>query len=108
MSQQSLMRYFFLFIFHQLVDASRKFANSASKIIMLRYNRISRLQEKYLFPNKAQYVNSKAVKPGFCVKMEVTRVPPGRPSRTTTGTRTTGWEPCYTGTVAHMKNITQQ
>jgi len=25
--------------------------------------------------------------------MEVTRVPPGRPSRTTSGTRTTGWEP---------------
>jgi len=24
--------------------------------------------------------------------MEVTRVPPGRPSRTTSGTRTTGWE----------------
>ena len=31
--------------------------------------------------------------PGFCEKMEVTRVPPGRPSRTTSGTRTTGWEP---------------
>jgi len=25
--------------------------------------------------------------------MEVTRVPPGRPSRTTSGTRTTDWEP---------------
>jgi len=25
--------------------------------------------------------------------MEVTRVPPGRPSRTTTGTRTRGWAP---------------
>jgi len=33
------------------------------------------------------------VNPGFCEKMEVTRVPPGRPSRTTSGTRTTGWEP---------------
>jgi len=31
---------------------------------------------------------------GFCQKLEVTRVPPGRPSRTTSGTRTTGWEPC--------------
>jgi len=27
------------------------------------------------------------VNPGFCEKMEITRVPPGRPSRTT------GWEP---------------
>jgi len=25
--------------------------------------------------------------------MEVTCIPPGRPSRTTSGTRTTGWEP---------------
>jgi len=25
--------------------------------------------------------------------MEVTRVPPGRPSRTTSGARTIGWEP---------------
>jgi len=25
--------------------------------------------------------------------MEITRVPPGRPSRTTSGTRTAGWEP---------------
>jgi len=31
--------------------------------------------------------------PGFCEKMEVTRVPPGRPSCTTSGTRITGWEP---------------
>ena len=29
--------------------------------------------------------------------MEVTRVPPGRPSCTTSGTRTTGWEPCLAG-----------
>jgi len=29
----------------------------------------------------------------FVKKMEVARVPPGRPSRTTSGTRTTGWEP---------------
>jgi len=33
------------------------------------------------------------VNPGFCKKMQVARVPPGRPSRTTSGTRTTGWEP---------------
>jgi len=25
--------------------------------------------------------------------MEVTRLPPGRPSRSTSSTRTTGWEP---------------
>jgi len=25
--------------------------------------------------------------------MEVTCIPPGRPSRTTSGTRTAGWEP---------------
>ena len=33
--------------------------------------------------------------PGFCEKMEVARVPPGRPSRTASDTRTTGhrWEP---------------
>jgi len=45
----------------------------------------------YLFRNKAWYVN-KAVNPGFCEKMEVTRVPPGRSSRTTSGTHATGWE----------------
>jgi len=28
----------------------------------------------------------------FCEKMEVTRVPTGRPSRTAGGTCTTGWE----------------
>jgi len=33
----------------------------------------------YLFRNKAQYANQKAVNPGFCEKMEVSRVPPGRP-----------------------------
>jgi len=32
------------------------------------------------------------VNPGFCEKMEVTRVLPGWPSRTTSGTCTTGWE----------------
>jgi len=47
----------------------------------------------YLFRNKTRYVNWKAVNPGFREKMEVTRVPPGRPLRTTSGTRTTGWEP---------------
>jgi len=39
--QLSLVRFLFLFTFHQLVDAWRKFANSASKVIMLRYNRNS-------------------------------------------------------------------
>jgi len=32
------MTFVFLFIFHQLVDAWRKFSNSVSKVIMLRYN----------------------------------------------------------------------
>jgi len=39
------MRFLFLFTFHQLVDAWRNFANSASKVIMLRNNTNSRLQE---------------------------------------------------------------
>jgi len=33
------------------------------------------------------------VNPGFCENMEVICVPPGRPSHTTSGTHTTGWEP---------------
>jgi len=37
------------------------------------------------------------VNPSFCENMEVTRVPPGRPSRTTSGTRATGWEPLVYG-----------
>jgi len=32
------------------------------------------------------------VNPGFSEEMEVTRARPERPSRTTSGTRTTGWE----------------
>jgi len=35
------------------------------------------------------------VNPCFCEKREVTRVPTGRPSRTTSGTRTTGWESLF-------------
>jgi len=62
---------------------------------MLRSNRNSGFRKIYLFRNKALYGNYKAVDPGFCEKMEVTRVPPGRPSRTTGGTRTTGWEPLF-------------
>jgi len=37
------------------------------------------------------------VNPGFCEKIEVSRLPPGRPSRTTSGTRTTDWEPLLHG-----------
>jgi len=33
------------------------------------------------------------VNPGFCEKVEVTRVPRGRPSHTTSGTRIAGGEP---------------
>jgi len=40
----------------------------------------------YLFRNKARYVDWKTVNVGFCEKMEVTRVTPGRPWRTTSGT----------------------
>jgi len=29
---------------------------------------------------------------GFAEKIEVARIPPGRPSRTSSGTHTTGWE----------------
>jgi len=69
------MRFLFLFTFHQLVDAWRKFANSASKVIMWRYNKNSSYRKIYLFRNKARYVNWKAMNPGFCEKMKVTRVP---------------------------------
>jgi len=81
-----------LFTF-QLVDAWRKFVNNASKVIMLRCNKNSRALENVFIRNKARYVNWKAVDSGFCEKMEVTRVPPGRPSCITSGTHTTGWEP---------------
>jgi len=37
--------------------------------------------------NKNRNVNYKAVNPGFCEKMKVTNIPPGRPSHTTSGTR---------------------
>ena len=39
------MRFLLLFTFHQLVDGWRKFVNSASKVIMLRYNKNSGVQE---------------------------------------------------------------
>ena len=38
--------------------------------------RIAGYRKIYLFEHKAQYVNYKAVNPGFCEKIEVTRVPP--------------------------------
>jgi len=38
--------------------------------------------------------------------MEVTRVPPGRPSRTTSGTRTTGWEPLIKANVLAPSSVT--
>jgi len=40
------MIFLFLLTFHQSVDAWRKFANSASQVIMLRHSRNSTLQEK--------------------------------------------------------------
>jgi len=39
------MRFLFLVIFHKLVDKWRKFANSASNVIMLRNNGNRKLQE---------------------------------------------------------------
>jgi len=39
------MRFLFLFTIHQLVDVWHKFANSALKVMMLRNNRNSKLQE---------------------------------------------------------------
>jgi len=39
------MRFLFLFTLHQSVDVLRKFANSVSKVIMLRCNRYSGVQE---------------------------------------------------------------
>jgi len=51
------MSFKFLFTFHQLVDAWRKFAKSASKVIMLRSNRNSDYRKIYLLRNKALYVN---------------------------------------------------
>jgi len=47
----------FLFTFHHLVDAWRKFANNASKVIMLRNNRNSGYRKIYLFRNKTRYLN---------------------------------------------------
>jgi len=85
----------FLFTFRQLVDAWRKFVNRASKVKMLRNNRNSRLQENLCILKQSPtckldcYLHSR-----FCEKMGVTRVPPGILSRTTGGTRTTGWDPC--------------
>jgi len=51
------MRFFFLFAFHQLVDAWRKFANSASKVIMLQSSRNSGCRKIYLFRNTTRNVN---------------------------------------------------
>jgi len=57
---------------------------------MLRYDRNTRLQENLFIQKQSPIRKLEIVNPGFCEKMEVTRVPPGRPSRTTSGTRTTG------------------
>jgi len=40
-----------------MVDAWRKFANSASKVIMLRKNRNTGYRNIYLCRNKTRYVN---------------------------------------------------
>jgi len=51
------MRFLSLLTFHQSVDAWRKCANSASKVVKLRYKRNSGYKKMYLFRNKARYVN---------------------------------------------------
>jgi len=82
------MRLLFLFTFHQLVDAWRKFADSALKLIMLRNNRNSRLQEN-LFIWKQNPMRKLGSSESRFLWKNVSyspRVPPGRPSRTT------GWE----------------
>jgi len=52
------MKFLFLFTF-QSVNAYRKFANSTSKVMILRHDRISRLQENILFRSKVRYVTRK-------------------------------------------------
>ena len=84
----------FLFVYlPQLVDAWSKFAHSASKVIMLRHNRNSRQQENLFIYKQSPKRKLESCESRFCEKMEVTRVPLGRPSRTTSGVCTTGWEP---------------
>jgi len=51
------MRFLGSFTFHQLVDAWHKFANSASKVIMLRNNRNRKLQENLFIQKQSRYVN---------------------------------------------------
>ena len=80
--QLNLMRFLCLFTFHQLVDAWRHFANSASKVIMLPNNRNSRLQEPLFIQKQSPRRKLETCESRFCKIMEVTRVPPGRPSRT--------------------------
>jgi len=50
------MSFLFLFTFHQLVIAWRKFADSASKVVMLRNHGNSGYRKVYLFRNKALYM----------------------------------------------------
>ena len=51
------MGFLFLFTFHQLVDAWRKFATSAWKTHCYGTIRIAGYRKIYLFEHKAQYVN---------------------------------------------------
>jgi len=63
----------FLFTFHQLVDAWRKFANSASKVTMLRNNGKSKLQEFFYLKANSDASTRKLwiqvfVKTGSCLR----------------------------------------
>jgi len=62
------MRFLFLFAFHQLVDAWRKFANSASEVIMLRNNRNSRLQDNLFIEKQSLICKLKSCESRFLWK----------------------------------------
>ena len=59
------MRFFFLFTFHQSVDAWRKLANRTSKVIILRYNRNSRLQENLFILKQSPMRKLQSCESGF-------------------------------------------
>jgi len=72
------MRFFVLFTFNQLVDAWRKLSNRASKVIMLRNNRNSRLEKNLFIKKQSPKRKLESCESRFLWKMEVTRVPPER------------------------------
>jgi len=57
----------------------------------------SRLEENVLIWKQGPMCKLESWEYRFLWKMEVIRVPAGRPSRTTSDVRTTGWEPLVYG-----------